>query len=137
MNSPASSLILAAGLLAATVANTATAGDVRIVAADLHTAGANRWSVNVTLMHADSGWDHYADRWRVVDDAGTVLGDRVLHHPHVDEQPFTRGLAGVVIPDATGTVYIEAHDKVHGWTRQRLTVDLHQARDGRLRVTAP
>lgn len=137
MNAPAYRLILAASLLMATAANTATAGDVRIVAADFNAAGANRWSVNVTLMHADSGWEHYADRWRVVDDAGTVLGDRVLYHPHVDEQPFTRGLPEVVIPDATTTVYIEAHDKLHGWTKQRLTVDLDQARDGRLRVTAP
>ena len=44
--------------------------------------------------HPDTGWDDYADGWRVLDMDGNELGMRVLHHPHVDEQPFTRSLSG-------------------------------------------
>ena len=126
---------LAASLLALTVFNTVEADNVRILAANFHNSGGD-WSVKVTLKHGDTGWDHYADNWRVVDDEGNVLGDRVLLHPHVDEQPFTRGLSDMKVPEGTITVYIEAHDKVHGWTPSRLKVDLSKASSGRLSVEA-
>jgi hypothetical protein len=42
------------------------------------------------------------------------LGVRVLYHPHVHEQPFTRGLSGVEVPAGLKRVRIRAHDKVHG-----------------------
>ncbi len=48
--------------------------------------------ISVTLSHGDTGWDHYADGWQVIGADDTVLGTRVLHHPHVNEQPFTRSL---------------------------------------------
>ena len=124
------------GLLVLIALNVANADDVKILAADFRSLGTHRWSVNVTLKHGDTGWDHYADRWRVVDDEGNLLGDRVLFHPHVEEQPFTRGLDSVQIPEGTTTVRIEAHDKVHGWSRNPLLVDLSKAGDGRLRVEA-
>lgn len=127
---------LAAGLLALIFLNTATADNAKILAADFHSVGNNQWSVSVTLQHTDTGWDHYADNWRVVDSEGNILGDRVLYHPHVDEQPFTRGLGGVKVPEGITTVYIEAHDKVHGWSPTRLKVDLGKASGGNLRVEA-
>ena len=127
---------MVAFLLALAAFNTAYANDVKILAADFQSNDGNRWSVNVTLQHADTGWDHFADNWRVVDSEGNVLGDRVLYHPHVDEQPFTRGLSDVKVPEGITTVYIEAHDKVHGWTPNRLKVDLNKANGGRLVLEA-
>jgi hypothetical protein len=47
---------------------------------------------------SDAGWEHYADRWQVLDAGGTVLGERVLLHPHDTEQPFTRSQSGIEIP---------------------------------------
>ena len=73
----------------------AYANEVKILAADFRKVSGNNWAVSVTLKHGDTGWDHYADNWRVVDSEGNVLGDRVLYHPHEDEQPFTRGLSSV------------------------------------------
>ena len=105
-------------------AKTAFAGDVEIVSAELHHGGNRYWSVSVTLKHADAGWEHYADGWRVVDADGNILGKRILHHPHVNEQPFTRSLRDVKIPEDITSVYIEAHDKVHGWSPNRLKVEL-------------
>ncbi len=72
------------------------------------------WRFDVTLKHADAGWDHYADGWGVYLTDGTELGYRVLAHPHVNEQPFTRSLSGVKIPKGTKSVIIRPHDKVHG-----------------------
>ena len=76
----------------------------------------NSWRISVTLTHPDSGWDHYADGWRVLDTDGKVLGLRELAHPHVNEQPFTRSLAGVTIPKGIDTVLIQARCNVDGWS---------------------
>lgn len=82
------------------------------------------WVFHVTLKHGDTGWDHYADAWRVVTEDGKELGTRTLYHPHVDEQPFTRSLGDVEIPTDASVVYVEAHDKVHGWSKQRYKVKI-------------
>ena len=118
------------------VSNIAFAGDVEIVHARFRHSGGGNWSVDVTLRHADSGWDHYADAWRVVAGDGTVLGTRTLYHPHETEQPFTRSLGGVAILAGMTTVYVEAHDKVHGWSPQRVLVDLGRAKGERFEVSS-
>jgi len=128
--------VLSAILISIAACNAAFAGEVKILAAEFQQTGDELWSLNVTLRHDDSGWEHYADNWRVVDGRGNVLGDRVLYHPHVDEQPFTRGLSNVKIPDGAAIVSIEAHDKVHGWTPERLEADLGRASGGRLTIEA-
>ena len=87
-------------------------------------ASGDAWTFSVTLRHADTGWDDYADGWRVVLEDGTEIGLRVLHHPHVDEQPFTRSLGGVAIPDGVDTVFIEARTNTDGWGKARLAVSL-------------
>lgn len=112
------------------------AGEVRILAAQLDRLHDDQWTIRVTLKHQDSGWDHYADNWRVVDSSNTVIGNRILHHPHVNEQPFTRSLTNIKIPSASRLLFIEARDNVHGWSGDRLKVDLSEARNGKLAVTA-
>ena len=72
------------------------------------------WRFDVTLRHADTGWNHYADGWGVYLENGTELGYRFLAHPHVNEQPFIRSLGSVKIPAGTGWVKIVPHDLVHG-----------------------
>jgi hypothetical protein len=82
------------------------------------------YSFAVTVRHADSGWEHYADAWQVVGPDGTVLATRVLLHPHETEQPFIRSLSGVAIPEGIRTVTIRAHDKVHGYGGATVEVEL-------------
>lgn len=72
------------------------------------------WRFDVTLEHADTGWDHYADGWGVYLADGTELGYRVLAHPHVNEQPFTRSLGGITLPKGAKFVIIKPKDSVHG-----------------------
>ncbi len=110
-----------------------TAGDVEIVMVVLNKQG-DQWACETTLRHDDRGWDHYADAWRVVTDTGKVLGTRTLYHPHVDEQPFTRRLRDITIPASTKVVFIEAHDKAHGWSSKRVKVDLTRDTGDRYRI---
>ncbi len=82
------------------------------------------WRFEVTISHPDTGWDHYADGWRVLDMDGNELGMRTLVHPHVDEQPFTRSLSGVPIPPGTTRVQVQARETPGGWNPGATTVTL-------------
>lgn len=84
----------------------------------------NAWRFDVTISHPDTGWEHYADGWRVLGPDGTELGMRVLAHPHVNEQPFTRSLSGVTIPPGTTQVRIQARCLTDGWAKATYTLDL-------------
>lgn len=86
----------------------------KVVNAVAHSTGMG-WNFSVTLEHPDTGWDHYADGWDIVDAAGNVFAARVLRHPHVQEQPFTRGLKNVMLPDGTREVFIRVKCSEHGW----------------------
>jgi len=104
--------------------STATfASEIDIVQVIL-TNNAGSWRADVTLKHADTGWKHYADGWRLVDEQGNVLGNRVLYHPHVDEQPFTRSLSGFNIPQDKKIIFVEAHDFERGWSKKRVKIDM-------------
>jgi hypothetical protein len=95
----------------------ALADPARIVAAEARAAQAG-WTVSVTLRHGDTGWDDYADGWRVVTGEGTVLATRPLAHPHVTEQPFTRSLSGLDLPRGT-PLFIESSTSRTGWSGPR------------------
>ena len=110
--------------LAFLMAASAATADPAIIEAVKGTKSGDSWRFDVTLSHPDTGWDDYADGWRVLDMEGNVLGTRVLHHPHVNEQPFTRSLSGVEIPPNLGQVQIESKDSIGGWGGERVTLDL-------------
>lgn len=105
-------------VLAGCLAGQAAADPAVIEAVESHLSG-DAWTFEVTLSHGDTGWDDYADGWRIVLEAGELLGTRELLHPHVDEQPFTRSLAGVVIPEGAKVVFIEARTNIEGWSGER------------------
>lgn len=124
--------LLAAGIFSVPISG--LANEVEIVKTSFEKRG-DTWTVNTTLRHNDTGWDHYADKWRVIDRASKTLGERVLFHPHENEQPFTRSQGGIHIPDESPVVYVEAHDKVHGWSKQRVRVDLRRDKGERYTVS--
>ena len=95
---------------------TAQAGEADVVAAELQRSG-NSWTISATVAHPDEGWDHYANAFEVLTPDGDVLATRVLYHPHVEEQPFTRSLRGVVIPADVSEIIVRAVDSVHGTGR--------------------
>lgn len=113
--------VVAGGWLAP---DAAVAGAADVVAAEATPAGAGVWRFEVTVRSRDEGWEAYADRWEVLAPDGRVLGTRELLHPHVNEQPFTRGLGGVRVPEGVEEVTIRAHHSVAGYDGDTLTLDL-------------
>lgn len=116
-----------ATILGAAIAVTLTAAvsaDPAVIEGANATHSDTTWRFDVTLSHGDTGWDDYADGWRVVTEDGTVLGTRELLHPHVNEQPFTRSLSRVEIPEGTERVFIEARTSVGGWSESRFELPL-------------
>ncbi|MEM1397654.1 MAG: hypothetical protein AAGH38_09440 [Pseudomonadota bacterium] len=100
------------------------AGDVVVERVTAEKARSGLWTFSVTLRHADDGWDHYADKWEVLSPDKEILATRVLAHPHVNEQPFTRSVRGVEIPDGLTLVYVRGHDSVHGYSSKDFKVEL-------------
>ena len=89
------------------------------------------WTFHVTVEHPDTGWEDYADGWDVVAPDGMVIKPdldspftRLLLHPHVGEQPFTRSQSGCLIPDGVTVLRVRAHDLVDGFGGQEILVDL-------------
>lgn len=101
----------------------ASAGEADVIDAKA-SCSAGACTISATVQHADTGWEHYADAWRVLAPDGSEIGKRVLYHPHENEQPFTRSLSGVRIPAGLDHVLIEAHDKVHGYGGKQFKLTL-------------
>jgi hypothetical protein len=102
----------------------AYAGEADVIEVLVTHTGDDTYKFDVTVRHTDEGWKHYANKWDVTAPDGTVLGTRILAHPHVDEQPFTRSLAGVKIPENIDEVTVRAHDLVHGYGGKTVKVAL-------------
>ncbi len=124
------SIIVLAATLAVTIVFSTSGGSmasdsdvVGVKVAESDESGGS-FRFDVTLRHNDSGWEHYANVWEVVSPDGEVLATRVLAHPHVDEQPFTRSLSAVVIPTGISEVTIRAGDNVDGIGGKKMLVKL-------------
>ena len=100
----------------------AFAGEADVIEVEVSRIGGDTYRLDVTVRHADEGWEHFANKWEVLAPNGTILGTRVLAHPHVEEQPFTRSLSGVKIPENLAEVIVRAHDLVHGYGGKKVTV---------------
>ena len=100
----------------------ARADPAEIVGAEAR-ADPSGWTVAVTLRHGDTGWEDYADGWRLVSRDGDVLATRALAHPHVDEQPFTRSLSGLDLPQGEA-VFVESSTSVTSWSGARFRLPI-------------
>ena len=100
------------------------AGEPSVLDATVRANTNGTYAISATLFHKDEGWKHYADKFDVLDASGKVLASRILYHPHVDEQPFTRSIANVTVPVGTTSVVIRAHDLVHGDGKRTFTLKL-------------
>ena len=85
-----------------------------VVAAELEPDG-DAWRLSATLSSPYDTPERYADAFRALDEDGAVLGVRELAHDHANEQPFTRSLTGLEIPDEVIRITVEGRDLVHGW----------------------
>ncbi len=96
---------------------------VRAVEIDRNSDGS--YDVDVTVRHADEGWDHYADRWEIVNpETGEIIAVRELLHPHVNEQPFTRSITGVEVPEGIDSILVRARCNLHGFEGRQVVKEL-------------
>lgn len=103
-----------------------TGGEQRfpdVLAAELTSAG-DAWRLSATLSSPYDTPERYADAFRAIAEDGTVLGVRELAHDHADEQPFTRSLTGLEIPDDVARITVEGRDLVHGWGGDTVEVEV-------------
>ncbi len=102
----------------------AHAGEADVIAAEVVKHEDGTFAFDVTVSHNDEGWNHYVNKWDVVGEGGSVIGTRTLYHPHVEELPFTRSLSGVTIPAGISKVTIRAHDSIHYYGGEIVTIVL-------------
>ena len=103
----------------------AHAGEADVVDVKASQSANGSWRFDVSVLHADAGWDHYANKWAVFAPDGTMLGERILAHPHDNEQPFTRSQSGIIIADDIKQVTVRAHDSVHEWGGKEMVVNVN------------
>lgn len=82
------------------------------------------WCFATSVRHNDQGWEHYADGWEVIDLKGNKIGSRQLHHPHDNEQPFTRSQCNIKVPSGISKVIVQAKCNKHGFGGKPMLVDL-------------
>lgn len=104
----------------------AAAGEADVLNVEVFCNEASICRFDVTVGHADEGWEHYANRWEVLSPDGDILATRELTHPHTNEQPFTRSLTNVRIPRDLSEVVIRAHDLIHAYGGNEMRVQLRQ-----------
>jgi len=110
--------------LGVATAITTRAGEPSVLDATAVANPNGTYSISATIAHGDEGWKHYADAFEVLDGRGSILATRVLYHPHVDEQPFTRSIADVKVPVGLTQVTIRARDSVHGYGKRQFKLKL-------------
>jgi hypothetical protein len=115
--------LIVAACSSSTPSTTTAAGDCAdVLDVEVTQTSQGVYNLAVTIASPDEGWDKYADSFEVRSLSGEALGTRVLAHPHVEEQPFTRSLIGVKTTETS--VAVTASDLVKGFCGKELTVEL-------------
>jgi len=99
-----------------------------VVAAELEPTG-DVWRLDATLSSPYDTPERYADAFRARSEDGTVLGVRELAHDHANEQPFTRSLGGLAIPDDVAHITVEGRDRAHGWGGDTVEIEVPSRAD--------
>jgi hypothetical protein len=80
------------------------------------------WRLSATLSSPYDTPERYADAFRALTPDGEELDVRVLLHDHADEQPFTRSLDGLEIPEDVDEIVVQGRDLEHGWGGDTVSV---------------
>lgn len=102
---------------------TSLAGEADVLSAEVEHLDGDFYRFKVTVQHTDEDWNHFAKAWEVLSPDGTKLGARILQHPHINEQPFTRSMT-ITIPKQINKVTIRAYDLIHEFGGKELTIDI-------------
>lgn len=112
-------------LLLALTSPLAMAGAADVIGATARQADDGTWSIEVSMRCEDRNATYFCDRFEILTPDARVLGVRRLLHDHADEQPFTRELQGVNVPNGfPHGVLIRGHHNVRGYDGATLELDL-------------
>jgi len=117
-------LVLALASLGAIAAGPSTQKFPDVLSVKVTPRSANVFDFDVTVSSPYDTQERYADAIRVVAKPSVVLGERILFHDHADEQPFTRDVYGVKIPQGIRVVVVQARDKANGYGGKTVEVAL-------------
>ncbi len=95
-----------------------------VIGVELEETASGVFRVSATVRSVDIAGVSYADAWEVRGHTGTVLGTRILTHPHPNEQPFTRSLSDVAIPPEVTQVIVAARDSVQGFCGDTFEIEV-------------
>ena len=84
------------------------ASEADVIDAETKRGDDGAFTFNVTVQHADEGWNHYATHWLILDKDEKLIATRKLMHSYLNEKSFTRSLPNVEIPDEVAEVIIGA-----------------------------
>ena len=86
-----------------------------VVAVRVRAAAPGVFDFDVTVSSPYDTASRYADGFRISTTTGKVLGERQLLHDHKTEQPFTRDLYSVRVPEGIAKVVVQARDQKYGY----------------------
>lgn len=86
-----------------------------VIAVKVQARGVDTFDFDITVSSPYDTPQRYADAFRAMGKDGKVFGERKLLHDHAGEQPFTRDLYGVRIPQGVRVVVIQARDRKYGY----------------------
>ena len=95
-----------------------------VVSVKVEVAQSGVFNFDVTVSSPYDTPSRYADGFRVSTIEGKLLGERKLMHDHQTEQPFTRDLYSVKIPEEIKKVVVQARDQKYGYGGKTVEVML-------------
>jgi len=104
------------------VGGVAWSGEADVIDVQVRRSAPGIFDFDVTVRSVDRGADYWADAFEVLTLDGKLLGRRVLLHSHEGEQPFTRDLYGVRVPEDVTEVRVRARHRVRGYDGETMIV---------------
>lgn len=126
-HSGAFAVVLTVAMLGATSAQPKSSESQKfpdVVSVTVQARAGNHFDFDVTISSPYDTPQRYADGFRVMTTGGQMYGERKLLHDHADEQPFTRDLYGVSIPEGVRAVVVQARDQKFGYGGKSMHVVL-------------
>ncbi len=86
--------IFGCGLILLITAGTAYANEADVTNVVVTAEENGTYRFDVTVLHADTGWDHYADKWEVVLPDGAITATRTFSTPMSTSSPLPAACPG-------------------------------------------